>query len=73
VYVDDAAAPRVEVYDLNGPLQPGALYPLLATVMLADSAHGSGPSHPPVAMTSSVDDAIVFVAGDSKLLVVPVN
>jgi hypothetical protein len=73
VYVDDAVAPRIEVYDLNGPLGPGALYPLLRTVMLPDSANGSGAVHPPVAMTSSLDDASVFVAGDSKMLVVPVN
>jgi cysteine-rich repeat protein len=73
LYVDDVAAPRLEIYDLNGPLQAGALYPLLRTVMLPDSANGSGTSHPPVAMTSSVDDAVVFVAGDSRMLVVPVN
>jgi hypothetical protein len=72
VYVDDAATPRIEVYDLNGPLEAGALYPLLGTVMLPDSANGNGSLHAPVAMTSSPDDAIVFVSGDSKLLVVPV-
>jgi len=73
VYVDDAAGTRIEVYNLNGPLQSGALYPLLKTVMLPDSANGTGSFHRPVAMTSSLDDAVVFVSGDSKLLVVPVN
>ncbi len=73
VYVDDAAGARLEVYDLNGPLQSGALYPLLKTVMLPDSANGTGSFHRPVTMTSSLDDGVVFVSGDSKLLVVPVN
>jgi hypothetical protein len=72
MYVEDAAGARLEVYDLDGPLEPGALYPLLTTVMLADSANGSGAGHPPVAMTSSPDDAVVFISGDAKLLVVPV-
>jgi cysteine-rich repeat protein len=73
VYVEDADGPRLEVYNLNGPLQSGALYPLLRTVTLPDSANGAGDAHSPVAMTSSPDDAVVFVSGDSKLLVVPVN
>lgn len=73
LYAEDGAGPRLEVYDLNGPLQPGALYPLLKTVTLADSANGVSGIHPPVAMTSSPDDAVVFVAGDARLLVVPVD
>lgn len=73
VYVDDGVTPRIEVYDLNGPLQAGAFYPLLRTVMLPDSANSDGPFHLPVVMTSSPDDAIVFISGDSKLLVVPVG
>jgi cysteine-rich repeat protein len=73
VYIDDAAGPRLEVYNLNGPLQAGALYPLLKTVPLPDSADHPGTLFPPVAMASSPDDAVVFVSGDSKLLVVPVN
>lgn len=72
-YVQDAPGPRLEIYDLNGPLQAGALYPLLKTVMLLDSANGQGTFHPPVAMASSPDDSIVFISGDSKLLVVPVD
>jgi hypothetical protein len=73
VYVDNDAGARIEVYNLNGPLQPGALYPLLKTVNLLDSANALGELHPAVVMTSSLDDTTVFVSGDSKLLVVPVN
>lgn len=73
IYLEDAPGPRLEIYDLNGPLQAGALYPLLKTVMLLDSANGPGAFHPRVAMASSPDDSIVFVSGDSKLLVVPVD
>lgn len=72
-YRDDAPGPRLVVYDLNGALQSGALYPLLKTVMLPDSPNSASGFHRPVAMTSSLDDAVVFVSGDSKLLVVPVD
>lgn len=73
VYVENAAGARIEVHDLNGSLQADGTFPLLETVMLTDAANGSAGSHPPVAMTSSLDDAVVFVSGDRKLLVVPVN
>lgn len=71
-YVEDATGGRLEVYDLNGPLQSGAAYPLLKTLVLPDAANGTGyPNR--VVMTSSLDDSAVFISGDSKLLVVPVN
>ncbi|TMQ04571.1 MAG: hypothetical protein E6J91_43110 [Deltaproteobacteria bacterium] len=73
VYVQDGAVARLDVYDLNGPLQPDGLYPLLNTVTIPDPANGVTGSHPPVTMASSLDDAVVFISGDSKLLVVPVN
>ncbi len=71
VYVEDTAGARLDVYDLNGPLQPGALYPLLKSLPLPDRANQSGQYA--VAMTSTLDDAVVFISGDGKLLVVPVN
>lgn len=73
VYVDSAAGARLDVYNLNGPLQPGALYPLTKTVTLSDSANGAGDIHPYVVMTSSLDDTAVFVSGDSRVLIVPVD
>jgi hypothetical protein len=73
VYVEDTAGQRLDIYNLNGPLQTGALYPLLGTIALPDSANtGPGP-HAPVTMTSSLDDGAVFISGDGKLLVVPVD
>ncbi len=71
IYVEDTGGQRLDVYNLNGPLQSGALYPLLRTIALPDSAHGGTGPHPPVTMTSSLDDDTVFISGDGKLLVVP--
>lgn len=73
IYVEDAAGQRLELYNLNGPLQSGALYPLLDTIVLPDSANSGPGPHPPVTMTSSLDDGTVFVSGDGKLLVVPLE
>ena len=73
VFGVDFAGARLEVYDLNAPLDPSMLYPLLETVMLPDSPNGPGPSHPRITMASSLDDRAVFISGDSKLLIVPVN
>jgi hypothetical protein len=73
IYVEDTAGQRLEVYNLNGPLQSGALYPLLDTIVLADSANSGPGPHSPVTMTSSLDDGTVFISGDGKLLVVPVD
>jgi len=72
VYVEDTQGARLEVYDLNGPLQPGGLYPLLRTVMLPDPANGGGQDSG-ATMTGSLDDSTVFISGSRKLLVVPVN
>lgn len=72
VYFEDGTGGRLEVYDLNGPLQSGAVYPRIKTVMLPDAANGTGYPYG-VVMTSSLDDSAVFVSGISKLLVVPVN
>lgn len=71
VYLQDATGPRLEIYDLNGPLQPGAVYPLLERVILRDSANDDGPYG--VAMTTSLDDTAVFISGNRRLLVVPVD
>jgi hypothetical protein len=41
--------------------------------MLPDSANDGFTYYLPVAMTSSLDDRVVFIAGDRRLLVVPVD
>lgn len=72
VYVEDSVGAHLDIYDLDGALQAGARYPLIKTVMIPDQANGGNPFSR-VAMTSSLDDAVVFISGSSKLLVVPVN
>jgi len=62
---------RIEVYDLDGPLQPGAVFPLLGTVVLPDRPNEQ--SHFAFAMTSTPDDTVLFVSGADRLLVVPMN
>lgn len=71
VYRDDSPGPRVEVYDLNGALVIGGLYPLAKTITLADSPNLAAGSS--VQIIPSADDSAVFVSGNAGLLVVPVN
>ena len=74
LYVPDSAGAHLEIYDLTAALDESGFYPLIKTVILPDTANSPGDSiYAPVAMTSSLDDAAVFISGDSKLLVVPVN
>jgi cysteine-rich repeat protein len=71
VFPNEWIHPRLDVYDLNGPLQSGAMYPLLRTIALPDIVNDYNDYA--MAMTSTPDDAIVFVAGAYKLAVIPVN
>ena len=72
VYRDDGTAgPRLEVFDLNGALTAGALYPLAKTVALADSPNTAGDQS--VRLVSTADDSAVFVSGAARILVAPVN
>jgi hypothetical protein len=75
VYSDDPAGggPRLAVYNLNGALQTGALYPLLKTVTLADAANASSGEYGIITMAETPDGNTVFISGNAKLLVVPVN
>ena len=75
VYRDDAGGggPRLDIYNLNGALQAGALYPLLKTVMLADAPNAAAGLYSTITMAETSDGNTVFVSGDSKVLVVPVN
>jgi hypothetical protein len=75
VYSDDAAGggPRLAIYNLNGALQTGALYPLLKTVTLADAANASPGEYGIITMAETPDGNTVFISGNAKLLVVPVN
>lgn len=73
VYRDDAPGPRLDVYDLNGALQPGALFPVLRTIRLPHSPNTTNGGFNAVTMTSNADDSLVFISGNRRLLVVPVN
>lgn len=73
VYRDDGVGPRIEVYDLTLPLQTGALYQLTRTVNLPDSPDAAAGTYYNITMAQTPDGATVFVSGDSKILVAPVQ
>jgi hypothetical protein len=73
VYRDDGNAPRLDIYDLTGPLGPGAIYPLLKTVNLTDSPNSGSQNYLAISMAETPDGNAVFVSGDSKIVVQPVN
>jgi hypothetical protein len=73
LYRDDAPGPRIEIYDLTLPLQAGQLYQLVKTVSLTDSPDASAGTYSRISLAATPDDATVFVSGDSKILVVPVQ
>ena len=71
---DRGAEAHLEIYDLTGPLDASGFYPRIRTVMLPDTANSPGDSiFAPLAMTTSPDDAVLFLSGRSKLLVVPLD
>lgn len=73
VYRDDGGSPRIEVYDLTLPLQTGGLYQLTKTVNLPDSPNAVAGNYQTITLTQTPDGATVFVSGDTKILVVPVQ
>lgn len=73
VYRDDGGSPRIEVYDLTLPLQTGGLYQLTKTVNLPDSPNAAAGNYQAITLAQTPDGATVFVSGDSRILVVPVQ
>jgi all-beta uncharacterized protein len=71
VYRDDGAAgARLEVYDLAAaPQGAGALQPLVKTFALSDRPNAAAGGT--VQLVGTPDDGVVFVSGDSRILVVP--
>jgi hypothetical protein len=49
------------------------MFPLLRTIRLPDSPTSTNDRLDTVTMTTSTDDSRVFISGDRRLLVVPVN
>jgi len=72
VYSQDDAGARIEVFDLSSPAVPGGLYNLLKTVTMPDKANRFSGNRI-IRMASSLDDAVVFVSGETRMLVVPVD
>jgi len=71
VYRDDGAAgPRLDLYDLNAPLT-GGLFPVKKTFPLPDLPN-TAPSGS-VQMAPTPGDTAVFVSGNARILVVPVD
>jgi hypothetical protein len=73
VYRDDGSVPRLDIYDLNGALGAGAVYPLLKTVNLTDSPNAASLNYLSISLAETLDGNTVFVSGDSKIVVQPVN
>lgn len=73
MYRDDGGSPRIEVYDLTLPLQSGGLYQLTNTINLPDSPDTAPGNYQDISLTQTPDSTTVFVSGDSKILVVPVQ
>jgi hypothetical protein len=66
------AEAQLAVYDLNGALLSGGLYPLTTTISLTDPLNSVEGGTASLTMASNHDDSLVFVSGDRGILVVPV-
>jgi hypothetical protein len=73
VYRDDGDDPRIDVYDLDGALLPGDMYPVVQTIDLPDAPNAASNEHWAVTMAASPDDKTLFVSGTARILVVPVH
>jgi hypothetical protein len=68
-----AGAVELDIYDLTGALGAGALYPLLKAVPLADHPNAESNNPAAISMAETPDGQAVFISGDSKIIVQPVN
>jgi hypothetical protein len=64
-------SPRIEVYDLNGELEAGAFFPVVANFGLPEAPSSDG-SLNTISMAASPDDSLVIVSGSSAIVTVPV-
>lgn len=69
IYRDDHSQPRVEVYDLNGTLQLGAIYPLVNTINVAPILSNNGALYN-VKMVESPEGKTLFLSGDLRIAVI---
>jgi len=70
-YFDDDAGGHIEVYDLTVEIESGGVYPLINTITTADRANQY--AHHTIRMIGSPDDTTLFILGETRLLVVPVQ
>jgi hypothetical protein len=73
LYHDESGTAQLDIYNLNGSLLSGSIYPLLKTVTLADLPSSQIKSYSTIALAESADGSTVFVSGNSKIVVQPVN
>lgn len=67
----DGTEPEVDVYDLNGDLEPGAVFPLQGSVALDSAPSGEPGNLATIRLAVTPDDRTVFVSGDRTIEVVP--
>ena len=71
VYRDDGA-PRIDIHDLDGTLEPGAFYPILKTVELPEVPSDVG-GLGSIVLAATPGDDVVFVSGDDRIVIVRVD
>lgn len=72
LYREVDSAPVLEVYDLDGPLELGATFPLLDSIAL-ESPNATAGSLSSITLAATPDDRVVFVSGDQRILTVSVD
>jgi hypothetical protein len=74
-YSENATTGAVEldIYDLTGALGSGTLYPLLKTGPLVDQPNAETNIPAAISIAETPDGQAVFISGDSKIIVQPVN
>jgi len=69
VYRDDDSKPRLEIYNLNGALGAGAVFPLVKTINL-DPILSNSSYYFQVKMAETPDGKSLFISGDLRIAVV---
>lgn len=73
VYREVGADAFLVVYDLEGALLPGAVFPELDTIPLVPAPNAAAGSYQDIALAVTPDGSTVFVSGNTRILVVPVE
>lgn len=73
VYREEGGSPSLVVYDLAVNVGSGGTFPVLKTIPLADWPNVGTGNLDAIAMTGTPDDKIIFISGDARILVVPID